>query len=184
MFRRETALQLWCRPTYQYWRDDLFGTADATKFLIFSHWKFVPTAVSAITSAHVARLLNIPHDAGAKHKPSIRFDSRGSLTVFDLCMPSLALAELSPSLLEAGTQGSVQLSFRQWTDRCRENLLKHFQPGGRARGPLWRAILNSRPAQGTANAAQRRPWVEALAPLQISRAMRRSAGRFEPIGVG
>jgi uncharacterized membrane protein YkvA (DUF1232 family) len=164
MFRRETGLHLWCRPTYQYWRDDLFGTADATKFLIFSHWKFVPTAVSAITSAHVARLLNIPHDVGAKHKPSIRFDSRGSLTVFDLCMPSLALAELSPSLLEAGTQGSVQLSFRHWTDRCRDNLLKHFQPGGRARVPLWRAIAEFEARSGNqANAAQRRPWVEALA---------------------
>lgn len=164
MFRRETAIHLWCRPTYQYWRDDLFGPMDATKFLIFSHWKFVPTAVSAIISAHVARMLNIPHDAGTKHKPPIRFDSRGSLTVFDLCMPSRALAELSPSLPEAGTQGSVHLSLRQWTDRCRENLLRHFQPGGRARGPLWRAIAEFEVRSGNrANAAPRRQWLEALA---------------------
>ena len=118
VFRRDTAIHLWCRPTYQYWRDDLFGTADATKFLLFSHWKFVPTAVSAITSAHVARLLNILM-CWSQHKPSIRFDSRGSLTVFDLCMPSLALAELSPSLWRLERKGAFNL-LRQWTDRCRK----------------------------------------------------------------
>jgi hypothetical protein len=145
----------------------------------------------------VARLLKIPHDVGAKHKPPIRFDSRGSLTVFDLCMPSLALAELSPSLPEAVAAESVQqlgvrlaavdrrpterpeLSFRQWTDRCRENSLKHFQPGGRARGPLWRAIADFEArSRNRANDAQRQSWVDGVGNLceSVARCVAASGG--------
>jgi hypothetical protein len=53
---------LWCAPTYRYWRGGLFETLDGgvvepSKFLVFSHWRFVPGATALLVSQCAERAL-------------------------------------------------------------------------------------------------------------------------------
>jgi hypothetical protein len=82
---------LWTRPSYVYHRDDTYGTECPRKMLVFSGWRFVPTAVAAVISDVAARRLRVTKDDQSQ---PLRFTDKWSFHVFDACYPSLALANL------------------------------------------------------------------------------------------
>lgn len=102
---------LWTAPSYRYWRGGLFENQDGPrKFLIFSHWRFAPKALSILLSAQFERALKLPEDG----RPPLRF-AEGARGVFTVCLPSLALARMvDPAKLAAG--GAL---------RSAEQVLKH-----------------------------------------------------------
>lgn len=81
---------LWVRPTYTYYKDEFFAGFTPTKFLVFSHWRFVPKVVSVLTSLEAVkrfgrtrrRLVSAP----------LQFKEKLAFYPFDVCYPSLALA--------------------------------------------------------------------------------------------
>lgn len=82
---------LWTRPSYVYHRDETYGADAPRKMLVFSGWRFVPTAVAAVLSDVAARRLRV---ATADKSQPLRFTDKWSYHVFDACYPSLALARL------------------------------------------------------------------------------------------
>lgn len=91
---------LWTRPTYAYYEDDFFGDADPRKYLVFSHWKFVPKAISIVASNELERRIS-KRRKGQKSLP-LQFKKRTAFYPFDVCYPSLLLSEavsqLSPQV--------------------------------------------------------------------------------------
>ena len=91
---------LWVRPTYTYYKDEFFGGFTPTKFLVFSHWRFVPKVVSVLTSLEAAkrmgrtrrRLVSTP----------LQFKEKLAFYPFDVCYPSLVLAASVQQLPHAG----------------------------------------------------------------------------------
>ena len=77
---------LWARPTYFYHRDEFFGDADPTKFLVFSRWRFVPKAISFVVSREFESGLR----AGKEYTRALELNSE-SLKV---CLPLLSLVDL------------------------------------------------------------------------------------------
>src|SRR5262249_37886141 len=83
--------RLWIPPTYNYYRDDYFGTSRPRKVLVFSGWRFVPKTVAIVTSeVATARLAG---DSADSSQP-LRFTEKSSFHVFDVCFPSLFLAKV------------------------------------------------------------------------------------------
>ena len=74
---------LWARPTYLYYRDAFFGTADPTKFLVFSRWRFVPKAISFIISSEF--------ESSPKAQSHVLELNSESLKV---CLPLVCLADV------------------------------------------------------------------------------------------
>ena len=91
---------LWCRPTYFYWRDAFFrGKADPTKFLVFSHWRFVPKAISFLVSGAIEA------SAGATlPKAPLELNTEA----LKVCLPLLCLAEL----VQPGTSAATAIKAR------------------------------------------------------------------------
>lgn len=80
---------LWTAPTLRYLSSDAFGTESPRKMLVFSGWRFVPKAVAVVASQAVeARLQR----AGEASKQPLQLKMALSSHVFDVCLPSLALA--------------------------------------------------------------------------------------------
>ncbi|AEI65609.1 helicase [Corallococcus macrosporus] len=94
---------LWTAPAFRYWRGGLFEKHEGPrKFLIFSHWRFAPKALSILLSAQFERGLSLPRDS----RPPLRF-AEGARSVFTVCLPSPALAQLvDPAALAA--QGALE----------------------------------------------------------------------------
>ena len=83
---------LWTAPTYMYYRDHFFGDNPPRKLLVFSGWRFVPKAVSVITSRVATdRYGGDPTDP----TQPLKFSERGSFHVFDVCFPAPGLAQLA-----------------------------------------------------------------------------------------
>ena len=82
---------LWVRPTYTYYRDRFYGQANPRKFLVFSHWRFVPKAVAILTSHELRRRARILHSK-VESSP-IRFAGKLAFYPFDACYPSPVLAK-------------------------------------------------------------------------------------------
>ena len=88
---------LWCAPTYRYWTDGLFEPSSGksvspSKFLVFSHWRFVPGAIALLTSQHVERVIGC-RKVWDQGEP-LRFRNDLSFGLFDVCFPSAALAAM------------------------------------------------------------------------------------------
>lgn len=133
---------LWVRPRLTYYRDEFYGDADPRKFLVFSHWRFVPKAVAAVTSGEVERRLR---RASLRSKSApLQFRKRLSFAVFDVCFPSPSLADLiSPLKLaegEADTVGTGTLAGRAARIlRSRLHQVNVRVARGRS-APLWRVV--------------------------------------------
>lgn len=82
---------LWARPTYQYYEDDFFGQDEPQKYLIFSHWKFVPKAISVVVSDELER--RVPRRRKGQKSVPLQFKKKVAFYPFDICYPSLVLAE-------------------------------------------------------------------------------------------
>ena len=110
---------LWTRPTYTYYRDEFFQDADPTKMLIFSGWRFVPKAIALLTS-HEAEQRIAPRGRlwDGDDRPPLRFTEKGSFHIFDVCMPSPALARL----VEPWAIASGDLTAKELLNRTRKSL--------------------------------------------------------------
>lgn len=132
---------LWTRPTYTYWRDEYFGDDPPRKLLVFSGWRFVPKAVGIVASAlAAARLKGAPTP---KESP-LRFASKGSFHVFDVCFPSPALAAIV-SPLSPGVAGGSLLEVEAVLEAAVEGLRGALRAAGvdvRKSGgaALWRVV--------------------------------------------
>lgn len=88
---------LWCAPTYKYWSGGLFETGegkpvDPTKFLIFSHWRFVPGAIGLLVSRIVEQALGCASRKEWERSEPLQFRADLSFGLFDVCFPSPGLA--------------------------------------------------------------------------------------------
>lgn len=85
---------LWVKPTYTYYPDTFYTEGEPAKFLIFSHWRFVPKAISILTSHEALRRVERPVASGRRKQASspLQFREEISFHVFDTCYPSMALA--------------------------------------------------------------------------------------------
>jgi len=96
--RKRTCRFLWQRPTYFYYGDSFYRSEDPNKYLLFSHWRMVPKAVSALISqAAIARL---PQGAATGNKQPLSFKS---LSPWLALWASPGLAEIVDPLALAGT---------------------------------------------------------------------------------
>lgn len=81
---------LWVRPTYTYYKDTFYAGSDPAKFLVFSHWRFVPKAVSVLTSQQAMK--QIGRSRRRLQSAPLHFRERIAFYPFDICYPSLVLA--------------------------------------------------------------------------------------------
>jgi hypothetical protein len=81
---------LWVRPTYTYYKDSFYADFEPTKYLLFSHWRFVPKAVSVLTSQEALKLIG--RARRRLQSTPLQFRERMAFYPFDPCYPSLALA--------------------------------------------------------------------------------------------
>ncbi len=101
---------LWTAPTLRYLSSDAFGAEPPRKMLVFSGWRFVPKAVAVVASQAVeARLQR----GGEASKQPLQLKLALSSHVFDVCLPSLALATavdpLALSLAHGAAPSEAQL---------------------------------------------------------------------------
>lgn len=96
--------RLWTKPTYTYYRDDLYGREATRKVLVFSGWRFVPKAVAVIASGVAASRLGEPVDDSLQ---PLRFTERGAYHVFDVCYPAPTLAEVGDDAFRAARRLEV-----------------------------------------------------------------------------
>ena len=138
---------LWTRPSYTYYRDQFFGDDDPRKLLVFSGWRFVPKAL--------ALLLSNEAEAGLKRlefkdRAPLRFTDKGASHIFDVCLPSPALAEaISP----ASAAGNILMS-GDLVANARRALRDTLRKAGieiddSARSPLWKVVARLEQQSGS-----------------------------------
>jgi uncharacterized membrane protein YkvA (DUF1232 family) len=133
---------LWVRPTYTYYKDDFYRDNEPTKYLVFSHWRFVPKAVSVLTS-HEA-LNQIGRTRRRLQSSPLQFREKTAFYAFDICYPSLPLANavnhfcLTSESKEPPTGKVLFIAAR----RALENLLAEsgIQRSKTRTAPLWKII--------------------------------------------
>ncbi len=137
--RKRACRFLWQKPTYFYYGDAFYRNEDPDKYLLFSHWRMVPKAVSALISqAAVARL---PEGAARGNKQPLSFQSLSPLLAL---WASPGLAEIVDPLSLAGTGRRLRSSadlHRRAVERIREYIGAHPELNMRL----------SRRAKGTSN---------------------------------
>ena len=87
-----TPPRLWTCPTLRYYEDKFFGDTPPSKVLVFSGWRFVPKTVAIITSQ--GAITRLPGKVHGKMSSPLSFKKKISFFVFDVCFPSLVLAEI------------------------------------------------------------------------------------------
>lgn len=140
---------LWVKPSYCYHADDFYAGKDPTKsgedpakFLVFSHWKFVPKAISVLLS-HEAEKRLVVRRSGRETIP-LQFRQKVSFSPFDVCYPSPALADcVSPS--ELALQQTKPLTADEFYKKGEQAVLRMLAKygirlGQTRRVPLWRII--------------------------------------------
>jgi hypothetical protein len=133
---------LWVRPTYTYYEDTFYSGSEPTKFLVFSHWRFVPKAVSVLTS-HEA-LKQIGRSRRRLQSVPLQFRERLAFYPFDACYPSLALAACVNQLHIRQRTGGVPTGRHVFTAARRDiqALLAGagVQLGNTRTAPLWKIM--------------------------------------------
>ena len=150
--RRRPWKYLWIKPTYCYYEDTFYKSETPAKYLVFSHWRFVPKALALLLSHQVETLLGF-HPTKKEPIP-LRFARKGdvpsSFHVMEICYPSLALAvevkplELAKRALAASGEKTVsyrrlQVEARKDVKRLLENAkVRVAVKSGRV--PLWKIM--------------------------------------------
>jgi hypothetical protein len=156
--------RLWTAPTYPYYRDDLFGSSPARKVLVFSGWRFVPKAVAVIVSQIATDRMG-----GLDDTPSqpLRFSDRLSFHTFDVCFPSVALAEIGDeayrSVLDRPVEATALGVLTATRGLLKKRLATHgVDVGSGASDPIWRVAmrLESRDRGAAEVEATLAAWVE------------------------
>jgi hypothetical protein len=133
---------LWISPTYQYYSDanDLTSGGGPYKFLVFSHWRFVPRALASILSRQIE--LMIRH-YDSERKGPLKFSEKISLFPFDVCFPSLRLArEIQP--LQLAVENSTPPTLKNLIQSAKAKIRKLLDSSGIKIGPespsTWQVI--------------------------------------------
>ena len=153
---------LWTRPTYTYYRDEFFQDADPTKLLIFSGWRFVPKAIALLMSHEVEqRIAPRARLWDADERPPLHFTEKGSFHIFDVCMPSPALARL----IEPSAIASEDLTSKELLRRTRKALKQALaeagiEVAGTSRSPVWQVVAR---LEKYSNASIRRALEKSIA---------------------
>lgn len=133
---------LWVRPSYTYYADEFYREEDPTKFLVFSHWKFVPKAISVLLS-HEAEKRLVTRRRGRETIP-LAFRPKISFSPFDVCYPSPALADcVNPAdlALEHPGKWAAKDLYRHAEQAVLQMLAKNNIGRSKTRSvPLWRII--------------------------------------------
>ncbi len=132
---------LWVRPTYTYYQDTFFEGEGPRKHLIFSHWKFVPKAISIVVSEEAGK--RIGRRRKRKESAPLQFRQRASFYLFDVCYPSPVLASLINQLALCNKPGEELPAdlYRRAEEKVKRLLLDAgIQIGERQSAPLWRAV--------------------------------------------
>jgi hypothetical protein len=133
---------LWTRPTYTYYRDEFFQDADPTKMLIFSGWRFVPKAIALLTSREAEQRIALRARLwGGDDRAPLRFTEKGSFHIFDVCLPSPALARL----IEPSAIASDGLTAKELLRRTQKALKKALAEAGvkvaaTSRSTIWQVV--------------------------------------------
>ena len=96
--RKRACRFLWQKPTYFYYGDTFYRNEDPDKYLLFSHWRMVPKAVSALISQ--AAMARLPRGAAHGNKQPLTFRSLSPLLAL---WASPGLAEIVDPLALAGS---------------------------------------------------------------------------------
>ena len=133
---------LWVRPTYTYYQDTFYGESEPTKYLVFSHWRFVPKAVSVLTSQEA--LKRIGRARRRLQSTPLQFREQIAFYPFDACYPSLALANCIDQLRLAGKREDLPTQKQLFAVAQREIkalLARAGVQSGKARtAPLWKIM--------------------------------------------
>ena len=155
---------LWTAPGYTYYRDELFHAFRPRKLLVFSGWRFVPKAVAIIASRAATDRLG-----GKMEDPTqpLRFSDKKSFHVFDICFPSMALAEAGASAylerrgdVPPDSQDIVDAAVRLLRARLEESGISVVPQGG---DPMWRVVMRLEGQEGRAHRvrAAMAAWISA-----------------------
>ena len=133
---------LWVRPTYTYYKDTFYADFEPTKYLVFSHWRFVPKAVSVLTSQEA--LKRIGRARRRLQSTPLQFREQIAFYPFDPCYPSLALANCIDQL-RLGSNGkdlpTEKLLFAAARQQIEALLARSGVQSGKARTvPLWKIM--------------------------------------------
>ncbi|MGE3507786.1 MAG: DEAD/DEAH box helicase family protein [Vicinamibacterales bacterium] len=131
---------LWVRPSYTYYRDQFFNGDDPKKVLVFSSWRFVPKAIALLTS-HEAERRIVTRGWSGDDRPPLRFTDKGSFHIFDVCLPSPALA----SLVRPADLASPELTSKKLLDQTERALRGALSRAGiqvadTSGTPLWQVV--------------------------------------------
>lgn len=133
---------LWARPTYTYYKDTFYVDFEPTKYLVFSHWRFVPKAVSVLTSQEA--LKRIGRVRRRLQSTPLQFREQVAFYPFDPCYPSLALASCIDQLRlrRKGEELPTEKQLFAAARREIEALLARsgVQPGKVRTAPLWKIM--------------------------------------------
>ncbi|WP_442510549.1 DEAD/DEAH box helicase family protein [Novipirellula sp. SH528] len=116
---------LWIKPRFTYYRDRFYGKRKPSKFLIFSHWHFVPKTIAYLASAESERRIRFDRDRSTSSPLSFK---SGSLSLFNVCFPSLALAG-GIDLLRCSARHDAEPDQSAVERAAREELLKLLPEG-------------------------------------------------------
>lgn len=133
---------LWIRPRYTYYQDDFFGDQNPSKYLIFSHWRFVPRAISILASSLIEEALG-KRSNNFLASP-LQFRKIISFYPFDVCYPSPLLARTVSQSELARISPSIppeKLVRKQAGKAIRKLLAQNgIKIGLRQNAPLWQMI--------------------------------------------
>lgn len=133
---------LWVRPTYTYYEDRFYGSTDPKKFLIFSHWRFVPKAISVLTSQEASK--QIGRNRRKLQSAPLHFRERLAFYPFDACYPSPVLADCIDQLTirarfeTAPTEKQVFAAARLEIQKLLED--SGVKIGRTRTAPLWKIV--------------------------------------------
>jgi hypothetical protein len=163
---------LWVKPSYAYYADEFYHKEDPAKFLVFSHWKFVPKAISVLLSHEVENRL-VTRRRGRDTIP-LAFRPKISFSPFDVCYPSPALADcVDPAelALERAGKWTANDLYRQAEQAVRKMLASNgIDDEGKTRSvPLWRIIARIEAKSPHADTIHRGLWdAEVVARDEVS----------------
>ncbi len=152
---------LWVKPSYTYYNDEFYNKEDPAKFLVFSHWKFVPKAISVLLS-HEAENRLVTRRRGRDTIP-LAFRPEIAFSPFDVCYASPALADcVNPAdfAFERAGKWSAEDLYRQAEQAVRKMLAKYgIDDRGKTRSvPLWRIIARLEAQSPQANTIYKGLW--------------------------
>jgi hypothetical protein len=150
---RGRAPLLWTAPTLRYLASDAFGAEPPRKMLLFSGWRFVPKAVAVVASrAAEARL----SQAGDPSNHPLQLKVELSSHVLDVCLPSLALADVVDPLALSMSRGTPP-NEEQLLDMAVAALGRRFAELGIRESPKgkllpWQAVMHLEAGLGHSSA--------------------------------